>query len=192
MATGAEPDPSFDDETGAGLVLLIIAKDRRAREAEAALCRRYAPRIRLYGQRHLRDAEAARDLLQNVLLGVLEAVRAGRVREPDHLDRYILGICRNAVLRQRQKRARDLPTDAEDLESMLVTSDPPETVDGRALSACMDQLEPRARQVATLAFRDDRSADEIAGALSTTSGNVRVIRHRALAALRRCLDEKRN
>jgi DNA-directed RNA polymerase specialized sigma24 family protein len=55
----------------------------------------------------------------------------------------------------------------------------------------MEGLEERARKVVTLAFRDDRSADEIAGTLATTAGNVRVIRHRALQALRNCLDAKR-
>jgi len=50
--------------------------------AEGELCRRFAPRIRLYGLKHLRDEERARDLVQSVLLVVLEAVRAGRVDEP--------------------------------------------------------------------------------------------------------------
>lgn len=33
-------------------------------------------RIRLYGLRHLRDREAAEDLVQNVLIVTLEALRA--------------------------------------------------------------------------------------------------------------------
>jgi hypothetical protein len=42
-------------------------------------------RIRLYGLRHLRDREAAEDLVQNVLIVTLEALRAGRLREGDRL-----------------------------------------------------------------------------------------------------------
>jgi RNA polymerase sigma-70 factor, ECF subfamily len=34
------------------------------REAEAEMCRRLAPRIRLYGLCHLRDEQAAADLTQ--------------------------------------------------------------------------------------------------------------------------------
>src|SRR5215470_17065871 len=71
-------------------------------EAERALCRRYAPRIRLYGLRHLRDEERARDLVQTVLLGLLQAARDGRVRAPEQLVRFVLGTCRNAVLRVRE------------------------------------------------------------------------------------------
>jgi RNA polymerase sigma-70 factor, ECF subfamily len=49
-------------------------------QAEAELFRRMAPRIRLYGLRHLRDEHAADDLTQQVLITTLEALRAGRLR----------------------------------------------------------------------------------------------------------------
>jgi len=41
-------------------------------EAEAELFQRMAPRIRLYGLRHLRNAHAAEDLAQQVCLTTLE------------------------------------------------------------------------------------------------------------------------
>ncbi len=188
--SGPPRPPRIDDEDGHALLLLIAGGDERAREAEAALCRRYAPRIKMYGLRHLRSAEAASDLVQIVLMAVLEAARGGRVREPEHLDRFILGTCRNTSSRMRQRDGRALPTEREDLEKMLVTVEEPEVVDGRALSRCLDRLETRARRVVTMAFREDRSAEEIAAALATTAGNVRVMRHRALGVLRQCLDGK--
>jgi hypothetical protein len=40
--------------------------------AESELYRRFAPRVRWYGLRHLRDEEAARDLVQQVMLLVIE------------------------------------------------------------------------------------------------------------------------
>ena len=52
-------------------------------EAEAELFRRMAPRIRLYGLRHLRDEHAADDLVQQVLIIALEALRAGRLHDPE-------------------------------------------------------------------------------------------------------------
>jgi hypothetical protein len=51
-------------------------------EAEGALYRRLAPRVRLYGLRHLRDGPAAADLMQQVMLMTLEKLRAGDVRQP--------------------------------------------------------------------------------------------------------------
>jgi len=48
------------------------------RQAEAELFRRMAPRVRLYGLRHMRDEHAAEDLTQQVLITTIEALRAGR------------------------------------------------------------------------------------------------------------------
>jgi len=45
--------------------------------AETEFYRRLAPRVRLYGLRHLRDQHAAADLVQQVLLMTLEQLRAG-------------------------------------------------------------------------------------------------------------------
>src|SRR5262245_64123120 len=76
------------------------------REAEAELCRRMAPRIRLYGLRHLRDAHASEDLTQQVLITTLEALRAGRLREPEKLASFVLGTCRMTVLDLRRGAQR--------------------------------------------------------------------------------------
>src|SRR5215470_4393750 len=88
------------------LVWAIAAGADGAGAAEAELCRRFAPRIRLYGLRHLRDEDRARDLVQAVLLVVLEAARAGRIADPERVDRFMLGTSRNVALRIRAGDAR--------------------------------------------------------------------------------------
>src|SRR5262250_1266132 len=92
--------------TDADLVRQVGAGDRNA---EAELFRRMAPRIRLYGLRRLRDSHAAEDLTQQVLITTLEALRAGRLREPEKLASFVLGTCRITVLdlwRGAQRRER--------------------------------------------------------------------------------------
>ena len=84
------------------LVRPIAARAADAPAAEAELCRRFAPRIRLYGLRHLRDEERARDLVQAVLLAVLQAARAGRIADPERVDRFMLGTSRNVAQRMRE------------------------------------------------------------------------------------------
>lgn len=75
------------------------------REAESELFRRMAPRVRLYGLRHLRNGHAADDLTQQVLITTLEALRAGRLREPERLASFVLGTCRMTVqtLKERER-----------------------------------------------------------------------------------------
>ncbi len=156
--------------------------------AEAEICRRFAPRIHLYGLRHLRDEERARDLVQSVLLAVLEALRARRVADVERLDRFVLGTSRHLTLRTRHADTRAEPSDLAtlDIATFLPESN---ALDFEALLRCMSMLDPRSTSVLHMSFYRDKSAEEIASVLDTTAGNVRVVRHRAVAQLRRCLDQ---
>src|SRR4029079_18983716 len=91
--------------------------------AETEICRRFAPRIRLYGLRHLRSEDRAADLVQLVLLATLVALRAGTIEHPDRLDRFVLGTCRNTALRMREREARFEPRAVEELDRSAVEMD---------------------------------------------------------------------
>jgi RNA polymerase sigma-70 factor (ECF subfamily) len=85
---------------------IVTAGARCDADAETELCRRFAPRIRLYGLRHLRNDAAAADLVQDVLLMTLEKLRTGVVRELDKLASFILGTCRQTVIDGRRSGGR--------------------------------------------------------------------------------------
>jgi RNA polymerase sigma-70 factor (ECF subfamily) len=158
--------------------------------AEAELVRRFAPRIRLFGLRRLRDHAAAQDLVQEVLMTTLQALRAGRIEEPDRLASFVLGACRMTVVNLRrgeQRRAQLLAQFGDDLAPAPDGSSVPR-LDHDRLGDCLAGLPPRDRAVVALTFYLDRSADEIARELGTSAGNVRVLRHRALARLHDCLE----
>jgi len=176
------------ESSDAALLGAVATGGAGRREAEVALCRRYAPRIRLYGLRHLRDEDRARDLVQTVLLAVLQAARDGRVRAPDQLVRFVLGTCRNAALRVREMERRAEPAHDELLVAAAGTETPRDPVNAAVLLRCLGSLGDRARRVLELSFHEELESEEVAARLEITRGNVRVIRHRALAALRVCLD----
>lgn len=158
--------------------------------AETEIARRFAPRIRLYGLRHLRDEQAALDLVQEVLAIVLTSLREGRLKEPDRLPSFVLGTCRLVVTnvkRTEHRRARLL---AEFGESVAPAAPGPATEpppDDARLVECLARLAPRERAVVALTFYAERSTEDIARELQTSPGNVRVIRHRALGRLHECL-----
>lgn len=156
---------------------------------ERWICERFAGRIRVYGLRHLRDEQAARDLVQQVLLGTIEALREGRVENPDRIDAFVLGTARNIARDMRRSGMRQLRV-AENASAGLPEGWEPEwpRVDRIRLEGCLRGLEPRERVLVTMTFAEDRTAEEISKALSLTTGNVRVIRHRALARLRSCVE----
>lgn len=159
------------------------------REAERALCERYAERIRSYGLLHLRDAAAAQDLVQHVLLAVIEALRAGQIHEPERLGAYVLGTCRNIVMEMGRGEARRRRV-AESAKDVLPETWEPrwEIVDRAKLGDCIFRLDPRARSVILATYVEERDPEAIATALKISLGNVRVIRHRALAQLQTCLE----
>ena len=158
-------------------------------EHERSICQRYSNRIRSYGLCHLRDGAAAEDLVQQVLLVVLQALRAGRVREVDNLDTYVFGTCRNMVMDMRRGNARQRRI-AEAAATALPDGYelPWALADRSRLDACLDKLEARARNVILATFVDERDADDVGRSMGLSAGNVRVIRHRALAHLHDCME----
>jgi RNA polymerase sigma-70 factor (ECF subfamily) len=157
-------------------------------EAEAELFRRMAPRVRLYGLRHLRNAAAAEDLLQEAMLTTLVALRKGRLREPEKLGSFVLSTCRLMVWGERRGASRKAELLEQFGANLPEASPPPEPrLDGERLLECLRNLKERERSVVVMTFYDERSGSDVAGFLGVSEANVRVIRHRAIHRLRECL-----
>ena len=156
---------------------------------ESELYRRFARRVRLYGLKHLRDAAAADDLAQQVLLLTIERLRAGEIRNPDEIGSFILGASRLQVgSMDRKTRRRERLTSTFHHPSLVV--EPEDTsVDHAAVARCLQALAERDRQVLVLTFYAEQSSREIAGALGVAGPAVRVARHRALGRLRTCVEQ---
>lgn len=156
---------------------------------ERRICQRYAGRIRAYGLRHLRDEERARELVQHVLLAVIEGLRAGRVKDTERLDPYVFGTCRNAVMDMRRGESRQRRIAERAARELPVGYEPAwPRVDRVRLEQCLQALEPRDRAIVLATFIEDRDAEEIGSTFRLTAGNVRVIRHRAVARLQACVE----
>ena len=182
----------FVELTAATDADVIRALSEIPKEAEAELCRRMAPRVRLYGLRHLRDEQAAADLTQQVLIVMLEDLREGRVREPDRLASFVLGTCRMIVLDMRRgasRRAKLLEQYAR--EAAIAAPRPLQAPDTARLGYCLAQLPERERSIVVMAFYDERSSEEVAGSFGLSIPNVRQIRHRAITKLRSCMTGSR-
>ena len=167
-----------------------IAQAGPARDpgAEAELCRRLAPRVRLYGLKHLRDEHAAADLMQQVMLMTIEKLRAGELRDGEKLAPFVFGICRMSVLELRRggfRREQLLERYGEDLVPADAPTEPLFDLD--RVAGCLEKLPQRERSVLLMTFYEDKPAEEVGAELGLSAGNVRVIRHRGLARLRECV-----
>jgi RNA polymerase sigma-70 factor (ECF subfamily) len=154
---------------------------------EAELYRRFAPRVRLYGRRHLRSEAAADDLVQEVLLLTILRLRDGGVRRPEEIGSFILGTSRMLTQGTHRVTRRREALAARYLDAAVAP--PPSTTDLDAprVAACLRALAERERLVVLLTYYAERDAPRIAMELGVSPGAVRVIRHRAMARLRDCV-----
>ena len=163
-----------------------------AREAEAELYRLLAPRARRFGLRHLRDSHAASDLMQHVMTLTIEQLRSGRMREPERVLSFVLGACRLTVMDQRrgERRREDLLqryADALPIADLHIAP----RLDHERVADCLERLPERERSVLVMTFYDDQPSEAVGQQMGLTAGNVRVIRHRGIDKLRRCVEPGR-
>lgn len=171
----------------AELARRVSADPGLARAEEAELCARLGPRIRLLGMKRLGDRAAAADLAQRVLVLLLEKLRAGELRDAERVGSFVLGAARLLAAEARRSARRDgaLPPELEEVAAD--GAEPPDPGLAELLARCLEALAERERTVILLSFYREQGAPEIAVALGVTRGNVRVIRHRAVARLRGCM-----
>ena len=158
-----------------------------AQAEESELYRRFAPRVRLYGLKHLRDDAAADDLAQQVLLVTIERLRAGEVRNPDEIGSFILGTSRMLADSAGRKTRRREKLTAQFHAPELYSEPDDAPGDIEAVERCLNGLGDRDRKVLVLSFYAEKTSAEIAKELGVTGTVVRVVRHRALTRLRDCV-----
>ncbi len=154
------------------------------------LLAQFGDRIRLYGLRHLRDPDAAEDLVQEVVLTTLDKLRQGEIRELERLPSFVLGTCRMRVRnehRGEQRRGALLQTHA-DAAAPSAPADVVHPLDARRLAQCLAALPERARTLLLLTFYAGQSAPEVARELQMSPENVRVLRHRTIGRMRACME----
>jgi RNA polymerase sigma-70 factor (ECF subfamily) len=154
---------------------------------EAELYKRFAPRVRFYGRRHLTNA-AADDLAQTVMLLVFERLRRGEVRDLSAIGSFILGTCRMTAQSDRRVGSRRDALRVRYMDASATVDTPSlDRLDAPRLAGCLNKLAERDRQVVLLTYYADREAPEIAADLGCSAGAVRVMRHRAIEHLRDCV-----
>lgn len=181
----ATDEPPLDDAELARRI--AAAGDQPASDEEAELCRRYGRRLVAFGRRRLGSDDRGRDLAQDTLLLTLEKLRAGRVREPEKIGAFILGVARTLAGVRRSREPRHEPIDPADRELVAASVGPPDPIARTRVAGCLEELAERQKAVVLLSFYAEQSSGAIAASLGLSRENVRVIRHRGVARLRDCL-----
>jgi len=157
--------------------------------AFAALYDVFAPRVYRFFRFRVSAAEAAEDLTQRVFLKMIEQL-------PNYEQRgipfaaWIFRVARNAWI--DEDRTNHPSVSIDDLVDSAAEADGPDdlaaaAIESEQLRKAIAALPPDQREVIACRFFAGLSSRETAAQMGRSEGSVRVIQHRALAALRRKL-----
>ena len=145
--------------------------------------------VHLFGERlfvmlvaRTRDREAARELVQDVLVAVLRALRNGHLREGERLSAYIHGTARNLVnnyFRQRSRQPVVVPLDP-DLFPTCSYDEFESTEKLSLVGRALERLDTKDRRILRLSLVEGLKPSEIALHLGLTPEVVRARKSRAL------------
>ena len=180
-----EHEPAYADNAGRW-VSLARRIEQGDSAAESELADSFHQRVRLFASVRLHGSDTASDIAQETILAVLEALRAGRLREPYNLPGFVLGTARNIVNNHHRKQARNPE----------VLGDPPDRpaeTDGhwagldserRALvRQALSHLGQRDRRILLLTLVQGMTPREIAPIVGLKAEVVRTHKARAVRAI---------
>jgi len=166
---------------------LVSGVERGDKLAESALYEKYSDRLYFLALSELHSREDAEDVRAETFMRVLLALRQGKLRKPDSLSSFIVGIALNVV---RESRRRRLGTESLTDNELDVAGDAsPEDVFldkevSRSLEETVKQLKPREREFLRMYYYEELPKEEIARVLDVKEERLRLIKSRALKRFR--------
>ena len=171
--------------------LIVLAKDGEA-DAFGELYERYVQTIFRFVYVRLDDRRDAEDLTEEVFLRVWQSLPNYREQGVPFLA-FLFRIARNAVIDfYRSSKSSAHQESIEDNPLQDLRSDPGEqaitNLEHQELRRILDTMREDYRMVLVLRFLSELSPEETAQVMGRSTGAVRVLQHRALAALRSILE----
>lgn len=171
--------------------MLIDAARRGEAWALTEIWQRFAPAVT--GYLRGRGATEPDDLTSDVFVAVFERIRSFRGDEDD-LRAFVFTIAHHRLVDDLRRRTRRGPTveydaGADDRVSTSAEDDALTALHTERVHALLAQLSADQREVLLLRVVGDLSLEQTATALGKRVGAVKALQHRALATLRRLLDQ---
>lgn len=178
--SGMEDKDNLDPSTERSKLVVLIAAGNL--EAEAEFVGYYLPLVRTQMRARLKSHDHLDDLVQEVMIVSLCALRRGQLRDPLKLSQYVLGIARNILnnhfrSRSRQPMGIDAPDDLPDLRQETHHAEERERQE--SAHSAFQILDSIDQQILTLTLLDGLKPGKIAQELGMSSTAVRQRKVRA-------------
>jgi RNA polymerase sigma-70 factor (ECF subfamily) len=171
--------------------LLVRAKSYD-RVAIGELYDRYADKIYGYLYKRVGNAQIAEDLTGDVFVKVLEAIEQQRSWKIS-FRAWLYRIAHNTVVDYYRSRKSDIQEEIDERTESPVENPSAVVAEAwshRELRVAMRELTDSQQQVLILRFSEGMKSREVAEVLGKSVGAVEALQHRALASLKRLLDER--
>ncbi len=167
---------------------LIQAAQKGQADAFGELYTRHAEAVFRYLYAHVSERQDAEDLTEEVFMRVWRTLARFREQGAPFVA-YLIRVGRNALIDHYRKHGRMEPeASTEDLMVADQSPGPAEalaaSMEQAAVRRAMEKLREEHRLVLALRFLSELSPEETAQVMGRSPGAVRVLQHRALAALR--------
>ena len=154
--------------------------------AEEELVRFFYRRVLVMATARLRDPEAARDIAQETLLAVLQALRNGKLREAARLPAFVLGTARNLVnnyLRAQSRRPNSVLLERAEATSATFPAAVEQEERSVVVRAAVQRLKPLERKILLLTLNEGMNPREIGPLVGLKPENVRTRKSRAVKSI---------
>jgi len=129
-----------------------------------------------------RDREVSRELVQDVLMAVILALRKGKLQDPDKLAAFVHGTARNLINNCLRNQSQQPPMEPlpDDLAQAGLARQLDDRERVRLLHQALERLMPEDRRILQMTLVEGRKPGEIAATLGLTSEVVRTRKLRAV------------
>jgi RNA polymerase sigma-70 factor, ECF subfamily len=174
--------------TSAGELRNLAERIRQGEtSAETELVCEFTRRIFVMAVVRTHDRETARELVQDVLMAVIGALRKGQLQDTDKLAAFVHGTARNLINNRLRFESQRPPMEplSDDLAQASLTEQLEDRERLRLVHQALERLGQEDRKILWMTLVEGRKPREIAGALGLTS---EVVRTRKLRATKKMAD----
>lgn len=174
---------------------LVVSVEQGDKFAEDQIYRKYSDRLYFLALSELHSREDAEDVRSETFIRVIQAVRQGKLRKPEALGSFVVGIALNVIRELRRQRLGSESLEDNDLNVPVEASPEKAFLDQEVSSSIAEtvkHLKPREREFLRMYYYEELPLPAIADALGIKQERLRLIKSRTLQRFRKIYQNRRS